>query len=89
VVGASPGNVFNAMLNRYADMTAMFGPDGIEGTSDDDVYTQRAPLQPGSVYTLNMSAGWNGIAAAPSLLLYQDQWLLGSRESQSNESAIV
>jgi pimeloyl-ACP methyl ester carboxylesterase len=86
---ANTGNVFNAMLNRYADMTAMFGPDRLVGTADDDVYTQKSPLQPGAVFALNFSTSWNSNPAAPGLYFYQDHWSLGSRESQSNEAAIV
>lgn len=81
------GNVFNAMLNRYADMTAMFGIDGIPGNIDDDVYTQTAALQPGSVFAVNFNTRWDPQLARMSL--YQDHWALGSRESQSNEAAIV
>lgn len=81
------GNVFNAMLNRYADMTAMFGIDGIPGNIDDDVYTQTAALQPGSVYAVNFNTRWDAQLARMSF--YQDHWALGSRESQSNEAAIV
>lgn len=81
------GNVFNAMLNRYADMTAMFGIDGIPGNIDDDVYTQTAALQPGSVFAVNFNTKWEPQLARMSL--YQDHWALGSSESQSNEAAIV
>jgi pimeloyl-ACP methyl ester carboxylesterase len=84
---SNTGNVFNAMLNRYDDMTAMFGPNNVPGDIDDDVYTQTAALQPGSVFALNFNTGWNDQLA--SMIFYQDQWFLGSRESQSNEAAIV
>lgn len=83
------GNVFNAMLNRYEEMTAMFGPDGIVGTTDDDVYTQRTALQPGSVFAVNFNNSWNNLPTAPTITFYQDYWALGSRESQSNEAAII
>ena len=84
---SNTGNVFNAMLNRYDDMTAMFGPNNVPGDFDDDVYTQTAALQPGSVFALNFNTGWDDQLA--SMIFYQDQWFLGSRESQSNEAAIV
>lgn len=86
---SNTGNVFNAMLNRYDDMTAMFGADGIVGTYDDDVYTQRSALQPGSVFALNFNTKWNQLPMNPLMQFYEDQWSLGSRESQSNEASIV
>ncbi len=85
----NPGNVFNAMLNRYQDMTAMFGPDGLVGNVDDDVYTQRAALQPGAVFAVNFNCSWNQLPQTPYMFLYVDQWALGSLESQSNEASIV
>lgn len=82
------GTVLHAMLNRYKQMTSIFGQDGIPGTGDDDVYVNpRIPLASG-VYIVNFENSWNEDPANPILIPYTDQWII-ARESQSNQSAVV
>jgi hypothetical protein len=86
--GDDIGSVVHANLNRYRDMTNVFGNDNVAGTADDDVYVN--PIQPIStgLYTINFETSWNEVASNPKLIPYADLWIV-ARESQSDQAALV
>ena len=86
--GDDIGTVLHASLNRYKDMTSIFGPDGIPGNTDDDVYVNPTAPLPSGIYTVNFETSWNEVPSKPILYPYKDLWII-ARESQSNQSAIV
>ncbi len=86
--GDDIGTVLHASLNRYKDMTSIFGPDGIPGNTDDDVYVNQIAPLPSGMYTVNFETSWNEVPSKPVLYPYKDLWII-ARESQSNESAIM
>jgi pimeloyl-ACP methyl ester carboxylesterase len=86
--GDDIGTVLHASLNRYRDMTSIFGPDGIPGNTDDDVYVNPTAPLPSGIYTVNFETSWNEVPSKPILYPYKDLWII-ARESQSNQSAIV
>lgn len=82
------GTVLHAMLNRYRNVTNVFGIDGIPGTNDDDVYVNPiAPLASG-LYVVNFETAWNEDPKNPIIIPNADHWII-ARESQSNRSAVV
>jgi hypothetical protein len=50
--GDDVGTVVHAMLNRYKDMTSIFGRDEIAGTADDDVFVNPTLPLPSAIYKL-------------------------------------
>ncbi len=86
--GDDIGTVLHASLNRYKDMTSMFGPDGIPGNTDDDVYVNPTAPLPSGIYTVNFETSWNEVPSKPILYPYKDLWII-ARESQSDQSAIM
>jgi pimeloyl-ACP methyl ester carboxylesterase len=86
--GDDIGTVLHASLNRYKDMTSIFGPDGIPGNTDDDVYVNPTAPLPSGIYTVNFETSWNEVPSKPILYPYKDLWII-ARESQSDQAALV
>ncbi len=86
--GDDAGTVLHAMLNRYKNVTNVFGNDGIPETSDDDVFVNPAiPLASG-LYVVNFETAWNEDPKHPKIIPNTNHWII-ARESQSNQSAVV
>ena len=86
--GDDVGTVVHAMLNRYKDMTSIFGRDEIAGTADDDVFVNPTLPLPSAIYTVNFKTSWNEVPSKPVLYPYKDLWII-ARESQSDQAALV
>jgi len=86
------GHIFHAVLNAYEDMTDIYGPDGIEGTIDDDVIVsfdnENNELLDGNIYAINFDNFWNQVDTIPLIEYYNSEapGILG--ESDGNQSSI-
>ncbi|MEM1056527.1 MAG: T9SS type A sorting domain-containing protein [Bacteroidota bacterium] len=86
-------DVFHAVLNAYENEERIAGPDGITGTTDDDVLVQFVneanDLAPGCVYASNWENFWDENPAAPMLEQNSGDSPGGffASESDSNEEA--
>jgi pimeloyl-ACP methyl ester carboxylesterase len=89
-------HIFHVVANATED-TRLNGPDGVLGTSDDDVLTAFVSdlagnsvnnLQPGCVYAINFENWWNENAASP-MLDRNGGDSPSLFDSDSNESAIL
>ena len=86
--GDDAGTVLHAMLNRYKNVTNVFGKDGVAGTSDDDVYVNPAAPLASGLYVVNFETAWNEDPKNPKIIPNTNHWII-ARESQSNQSAVV
>ncbi|MFQ5649410.1 MAG: alpha/beta fold hydrolase [bacterium] len=84
-------HVFHAVLNAYADMTNLYGPDGITGNKDDDVLilfnNEDNQLGNGQIYAINFENFWNQQPDNPRILKHRSD-TPGNEESPSNQAAI-
>jgi pimeloyl-ACP methyl ester carboxylesterase len=88
-------DVFHALLNAYENEERIAGPDGLFGTTDDDVLVQFVnetnALQPGCVYADNFENWWNEDPSNPMIEVNGDGSPGGTfaTESDSNEEAAL
>ncbi len=84
---------YHAVLNAYANVTRIEGPDGILGTIDDDVLLQfnnlSNVLSNGNIFVINFKNFWNENPNDPRILIHNSGSPSLFGESDGNESAIV